>query len=106
MAGIHQLWWFDPIRRTTGVYAGTTVESLRDGPLPDVWMAQPSGLSARDDTLWIVDSETSALRWITDGQLHTAVGQGLFDSVTWTAQPSGHCCNTRWGSRHCRTARF
>jgi thiol-disulfide isomerase/thioredoxin len=79
MAGIHQLWWFDPIKRTTGVYAGTTVESLRDGPLPDVWMAQPSGLSADGDRLWIADSETSALRWIADDVLHTAVGQGLFD---------------------------
>jgi thiol-disulfide isomerase/thioredoxin len=79
MAGIHQLWWFDPARRATGVYAGTTVESLRDGKLPDVWMAQPSGLSAAGDRLWIADSETSALRWIEAGELHTAVGQGLFD---------------------------
>jgi thiol-disulfide isomerase/thioredoxin len=79
MAGIHQLWWFDPIKRTVGVYAGTTVESLRDGPIPDVWMAQPSGLAAAGDRLWIADSETSALRWIADGELHTAVGQGLFD---------------------------
>ncbi|HET6530724.1 MAG TPA: NHL domain-containing thioredoxin family protein [Actinoplanes sp.] len=79
MAGIHQLWWFDPVRRTVGVYAGTTVESLRDGPLPDVWMAQPSGLSADGGTLWIADSETSAVRWIENGVMHTAVGQGLFD---------------------------
>ena len=79
MAGIHQLWWFDPVRRTTGSYAGTTVESLRDGPLPDVWMAQPSGLSVAADRLWIADSETSALRWIADRELHTAVGQGLFE---------------------------
>jgi thiol-disulfide isomerase/thioredoxin len=81
MAGIHQLWWFDPIKRTTGVYAGTTVEALRDGPIPDVWMAQPSGLSPSVDgsRLWIADSETSALRWIAEGELHTAVGQGLFD---------------------------
>jgi thiol-disulfide isomerase/thioredoxin len=79
MAGIHQLWWFDPIKRTVGVYAGTTVESLRDGPIPDVWMAQPSGLSVGGDRLWIADSETSALRWISDGVMHTAVGQGLFD---------------------------
>ncbi|MEV4348087.1 NHL domain-containing thioredoxin family protein [Actinoplanes sp. NPDC049596] len=79
MAGIHQLWWFDPIKRTVGVYAGTTVESLRDGPIPDVWMAQPSGLSAGGDRLWIADSETSAVRYIEDGILHTAVGQGLFD---------------------------
>lgn len=81
MAGIHQLWWFDPVKRTTGVYAGTTVEALRDGPLPDVWLAQPSGLSvsADESRLWIADSETSALRFIEDGVLHTAVGQGLFD---------------------------
>jgi len=79
MAGIHQLWWFDPERGATGVYAGTTVESLRDGPIPDVWMAQPSGLSAYGNKLWIADSETSALRWVEDGVLHTAVGQGLFD---------------------------
>jgi hypothetical protein len=61
------------------VYAGTTVEALRDGKLPDVWMAQPSGLSAAGDRLWIADSETSALRWVQAGELHTAVGQGLFD---------------------------
>ncbi|MGN9908125.1 NHL domain-containing thioredoxin family protein [Phytohabitans sp. LJ34] len=81
MAGIHQLWWFDPVKRTTGMYAGTTVEALRDGPIPDVWLAQPSGLSAeaRGTTLWLADSETSALRYIRDGVLHTAVGQGLFD---------------------------
>ncbi|MFI7545614.1 NHL domain-containing thioredoxin family protein [Actinoplanes sp. NPDC049599] len=79
MAGIHQLWWFAPASGATGVYAGTTVESLRDGKLPDVWMAQPSGLSAAGDRLWIADSETSALRWVEAGELHTAVGQGLFD---------------------------
>jgi thiol-disulfide isomerase/thioredoxin len=79
MAGIHQLWWFDPVKRTIGVYAGTTVESLRDGPIPDVWMAQPSGLSVGGDRLWIADSETSALRWIADDEMHTTVGQGLFD---------------------------
>lgn len=81
MAGTHTLWWFDPVKRTVGVYAGTTVEALRDGPLPDVWLAQPSGLSTSPDgaRLWLVDSETSALRYIEDGVLETAVGQGLFD---------------------------
>src|SRR5262249_50193130 len=66
MAGIHQLWWFDPIWRRAGVYAGTTVEALRDGPLDQVWMAQPSGLSVSADgtTLWIADSESSALRYV------------------------------------------
>jgi hypothetical protein len=42
-------------------------------------MAQPSGLSAAGDRLWIADSETSALRWIEHDELHTAIGQGLFD---------------------------
>ncbi|RKE08753.1 thiol-disulfide isomerase/thioredoxin [Catellatospora citrea] len=81
MAGTHTLWWFDPVKRTVGLYAGTTVEALRDGALDQVWMAQPSGLSTSPDgsRLWLADSETSALRWISDGQMHTAVGQGLFD---------------------------
>ncbi|MFV2086198.1 NHL domain-containing thioredoxin family protein [Micromonospora sp. LOL_021] len=81
MAGIHQLWWFDPVTRTAGMYAGTTVESLRDGPIPDVWLAQPSGLATSVDghQLWIADSETSALRRLADGELRTVVGQGLFD---------------------------
>jgi sugar lactone lactonase YvrE/thiol-disulfide isomerase/thioredoxin len=81
MAGIHQLWWFDPVTRTAGVYAGTTVEALRDGPLHEAWLAQPSGLSTSPDgtTLWIADSESSAVRWISGGELHTAAGQGLFD---------------------------
>jgi thiol-disulfide isomerase/thioredoxin len=81
MAGTHTLWWFDPVKRTIGLYAGTTVEALRDGPLPDVWLAQPSGLSASPDgeRLWFVDSETSSLRYIEGEAMHTAVGQGLFD---------------------------
>ena len=81
MAGIHQLWCFDPAAGTAGVYAGTTVEALRDGALDQVWMAQPSGLSVSPDgaTLWIADSESSALRFVRDGEMHTAVGQGLFD---------------------------
>ncbi|TCB93491.1 redoxin domain-containing protein [Micromonospora zingiberis] len=81
MAGIHQLWWFDPIKRTAGMYAGTTVEALRDGPLAQAWLAQPSGLAVSADgaRLWVADSETSALRYVEDGVLGTSVGQGLFD---------------------------
>ncbi|MEU4552783.1 NHL domain-containing thioredoxin family protein [Micromonospora violae] len=81
MAGIHQLWWFDPIKRTAGMYAGTTVEALRDGLLAEAWMAQPSGLSVSADgtRLWVADSETSAVRYVENGVLGTAVGQGLFD---------------------------
>jgi hypothetical protein len=37
-------------------------------------------LAVDGDRLWFVDAETSALRYLTvDGELHTAVGEGLFD---------------------------
>ncbi|MBL6276985.1 redoxin domain-containing protein [Micromonospora fiedleri] len=81
MAGIHQLWWFDPIKRTAGMYAGTTVEALRDGPLAETWLAQPSGLAVSADgrRLWVADSESSAIRYVEDDVMGTVVGQGLFD---------------------------
>jgi thiol-disulfide isomerase/thioredoxin len=80
MAGVHQLWAYDPAEDTVAVTAGTTNEGLVDGPGPEAWFAQPSGLAATADRLWLADSETSALRWVDlDGAVHTAVGTGLFD---------------------------
>ncbi|MFF4752461.1 thioredoxin-like domain-containing protein [Streptomyces sp. NPDC002514] len=80
MAGVHQLWVYDPAADTVAVAAGTTNEGLVDGPGEQAWFAQPSGLAATADRLWVADSETSALRWVDlDGQVHTAVGTGLFD---------------------------
>ncbi|MFM9368861.1 NHL domain-containing thioredoxin family protein [Streptomyces sp. Da 82-17] len=80
MAGVHQLWTYDPETGTVQVAAGTTNEGLVDGPAAEAWFAQPSGLAATEDRLWIADSETSALRWIDkDRVVHTAVGTGLFD---------------------------
>ncbi|MFF3612530.1 NHL domain-containing thioredoxin family protein [Streptomyces sp. NPDC002580] len=80
MAGVHQLWTYDPATRTVEVAAGTTNEGLVDGPGPEAWFAQPSGLAATGDRLWLADSETSALRWVDlEGAVHTAVGTGLFD---------------------------
>jgi hypothetical protein len=62
------------------VTAGTTNEGLVDGPGAEAWFAQPSGLAATPERLWLADSETSALRWVEpDGSVHTAVGTGLFD---------------------------
>ncbi|MFJ2017414.1 MULTISPECIES: NHL domain-containing thioredoxin family protein [Streptomyces] len=82
MAGVHQLWTYDPATDTVAVAAGTTNEGLVDGPGAEAWFAQPSGLavSADGERLWLADSETSALRWVDrDGAVHTAVGTGLFD---------------------------
>ncbi|EFF92093.1 NHL repeat protein [Streptomyces sp. e14] len=80
MAGVHQLWAYDPADGTVSVTAGTTNEGLVDGPGAEAWFAQPSGLAATPERLWLADSETSALRWMDpDGHVHTAVGTGLFD---------------------------
>ncbi|MFE4826001.1 NHL domain-containing thioredoxin family protein [Streptomyces sp. NPDC056672] len=99
MAGVHQLWTYDPATGTVEVAAGTTNEGLVDGPAAEAWFAQPSGLAATEDRLWIADSETSALRYVqreegeggadgggadgfgADGGfvIRTAVGTGLFD---------------------------
>ncbi|MBV2356029.1 NHL domain-containing thioredoxin family protein [Streptomyces sp. J2-1] len=80
LAGIHQLWTYDPATETVAVAAGTSNEGLVDGPGAEAWFAQPSGLAATPERLWVADSETSALRWVEpDGSVHTAVGTGLFD---------------------------
>ncbi|GAA4676642.1 thioredoxin-like domain-containing protein [Streptomyces youssoufiensis] len=107
MAGVHQLWTYDPVAGTVRAAAGTTNEGLVDGPAEQAWFAQPSGLAATADRLWIADSETSALRYVerdpragdaaggADGTdagdasqtadvadafvVRTAVGTGLFD---------------------------
>ncbi|MBI0378438.1 redoxin domain-containing protein [Streptomyces albiflaviniger] len=83
MAGVHQMWTYDPEAGTVRAAAGTTNEGLVDGPAEEAWFAQPSGLAAAGDRLWIADSETSAVRYVErDGKgftVRTAVGTGLFD---------------------------
>ena len=79
MAGIHQLWLFDPVAPSVGVWAGTSNEGLVDGPLATAWFAQPSGLAVDGTRLWLADAETSSLRVVDDGAVTTAVGRGLFD---------------------------
>ena len=81
MAGNHQLWSFDPLTGRLTVRGGTTQEGLVDGKLDEALFAQPSGLAASSGggTLWFVDAETSSLRRVTNGVVHTEIGSGLFD---------------------------
>jgi thiol-disulfide isomerase/thioredoxin len=80
MAGSHQLWALDLEKEDVGVLAGSGMENLVDGPAQVAAMAQPSGLSSGGGRLWIVDSETSSLRYLDRlGRLSTTVGTGLFD---------------------------
>ncbi|WP_121010504.1 NHL domain-containing thioredoxin family protein [Saccharothrix australiensis] len=79
LAGNHTLGLFKPVERRLERLAGTTVEGLGDGPREEAFFAQTSGLAADGDRLWLVDSETSALRYLEHGEVRTAVGKGLFD---------------------------
>lgn len=82
MAGIHQLWTYDPVTGALLVLAGTTQEGLVDGPAVTSWWAQPSGLDEMPDgRIVIADSESSAVRLLDPQtmQVSTLVGKGLFD---------------------------
>ncbi len=63
MAGVHQIFGFDPITGRINIVAGNGLEGLLDGPADQAWFAQPSGLAeGPDGSIWVADSETSALR--------------------------------------------
>ncbi|MDQ4502617.1 NHL domain-containing thioredoxin family protein [Sinomonas sp. ASV322] len=89
MAGTHQVFTFDPASNEVAILAGSGLEGLLDGPGPEAWFAQPSGLAVdAEGNLWVADSETSALRKVVLGdaargangvRVETAVGKGLFD---------------------------
>lgn len=83
MAGVHQLWVFDPAAGTVEVFAGTSREGIGDGDrLTMALLAQPSGITSDGETLFWVDPESSALRSLPVAgvsQVATLVGTGLFD---------------------------
>jgi thiol-disulfide isomerase/thioredoxin len=85
MAGVHQIFSFDPISGAVSILAGNGLEGLLDGAAHEAWFAQPSGLAEdTDGNIWVADSETSALRKLViddDGTVtvESAVGKGLFD---------------------------
>jgi thiol-disulfide isomerase/thioredoxin len=79
MPGMHQLWSLDPLTGSVEATAGTGNEGIVDGPLAEAWLAQTSGLAADGDRLWLADSETSSVRRVEGGSVHTTVGTGLFD---------------------------
>ncbi len=81
MAGLHQVWVFDPVQDTVAVWAGTGHEALRDGPRETAWLAQPTGLDSDGDALYVSCAEAQAVRRIEfgSGETSTLVGTGLFD---------------------------
>jgi DNA-binding beta-propeller fold protein YncE len=82
MAGVHQLWTVALATGRAGVLSGSGAEELHDGSHGEAALAQPMGLSAADDALFVADAESSAVR-VADrdpaGAVRTIVGTGLFD---------------------------
>jgi sugar lactone lactonase YvrE len=63
-------------------FAGNGRENILDGPLSEACFAQPSGLTADGTTLYVADSEVSAIRAVPldgKGDVKTIVGEGLFE---------------------------
>jgi thiol-disulfide isomerase/thioredoxin len=81
MAGHHQIWVFDLDNNTLTPYAGLGAEDIVDGTRRTSCFAQPSGLASDGKTLWVADSEVSAVRAVSldeEGAVKTLVGKGLF----------------------------
>ena len=100
MAGQHQLWVYDPATQQLGLFAGTGVEQLTDGPLLSAGLNQPGALTTDGQIIYVADSEGNAIRRAdTDlaGEVKTIVGQGFYkfgdvDGLPATAllqRPSG-----------------
>ena len=100
MAGIHQLWTFDPRTGAVAVAGGTGHEGLLDGPLAEAWFAQTSGLAPDGDRLWVADPRDlraatgSRTAWCTRRS-----APACSTSASATAPPRRRCCSTRWASR-------
>jgi thiol-disulfide isomerase/thioredoxin/sugar lactone lactonase YvrE len=81
MAGHHQIWTLDLARGRLDPFAGSGRENIRDGALETACFAQPSGLATDGTTLFVADSEVSAVRALPldgKGEVRTLVGEGLF----------------------------
>jgi DNA-binding beta-propeller fold protein YncE/thiol-disulfide isomerase/thioredoxin len=83
LAGFHQIWTLDLATSKLAPYAGTGREDIRDGSLETSTWAQPSGLTSDGATLYVADSEVSAIRSLPlagrKGKVQTIVGEGLFE---------------------------
>jgi thiol-disulfide isomerase/thioredoxin len=83
-AGTHQIGLFDLAAGTVSRFAGSGEENLVTGDAAKSAFAQPSGLALSKDakTLYVADSESSAIRSISlddKVSVKTLVGAGLFD---------------------------
>jgi thiol-disulfide isomerase/thioredoxin len=85
MAGHHQIWALDLGKGWLTPFAGNGREYVSNGPLEESSFAQPSGLTTDGTTLYVADSEGSAIRAVPldgKGEVRTLVGKSTgFDRL-------------------------
>ncbi|MCB1554003.1 MAG: redoxin domain-containing protein [Xanthomonadales bacterium] len=81
MAGAHQIWEYDQVKRSMRVLSGTGQFGLSDASGERTLLAQPAALALIQQTLYMADSAASAIRGVhtLGGQTHTLIGQGVYD---------------------------
>lgn len=81
MAGAHQIWRLELAAEEVHPFAGSGAEGIVDGPAATAALAQPSAIIGGSQTLYFVDAESSAVRWLDpeSGRVGTLAGTGLFD---------------------------
>ena len=83
-AGAHRITLYDKVTLQVSAVFGNLEGVAGKGPRP----VQPTGLVGCDDgTLWFVDAERSALRFMEGDRVVTAVGDGLFSDGDSYAAP-------------------
>jgi sugar lactone lactonase YvrE len=89
MAGQHQIWTYDPKADLIREFAGSRREELRDGARLTGGLNQPSGLATDGESLYVADSEASAIR---------RIGLGRTGSCRRSSAPASSTSATRTAS--------
>jgi len=93
MTGLHQIWSLSLITNTLEIFAGSGREGIVDGMSRSACFAQPSALAVMDDTLFVADAKSSAVRAVdlATRQVSTLVGRSLCDC----GDTDGHAAEAR-----------
>ena len=81
MAGAQQVWALDLARNQLRVLAGSGRLALTDGPATRAAFGQPAALALVQNTLYVADAGSSAVRVVHtgEGSVQTLIGQGPFE---------------------------
>lgn len=80
MAGLNQIWQFDLDNNYISNFIGSGLEGIFDGPFSASSLAKPCGMAIVDQTMYIADANSSAVR-VADLKSHllsTLIGKGLY----------------------------